>query len=328
MRLGNIQWDNVIQKLPWGLVPIVFLMLVWMGKRALDFQNVFDLYLSGGGTEKLDSVIEGSKAFLNDTLVFVSLLGIVFLLLCIFLFATIRRYENRMDFLRTGHNRYKFLAEGPLSIGILRLDCSSGRIVDANTGALRLFGFSRAQVVGKKISNFLKEDSTKEMERVFKNIVEGKKFFEVSCSIVNGIGEVRDIDFHVAVTGGTIEDPYGAIGKEAIAILTDVTEKRVAEEEKLKNERLRGVLEMAGGAAHELNQPLQVVLGYASLISARLDENHPLKEKAEKLRSEVERLSEIGKKIASISEYAVRDYVGNIKIIDINRASKKVKRVG
>ena len=96
----------------------------------------------------------------------------------------------------------------------------------------------------------------------------------------------------------------------------------MAEEERLKNERLRGVLEMAGGAAHELNQPLQVVLGYASMISMQMEDDHPLKDKVEKLREEVDRLADIGKKIANISDYAVRDYVGDVKIVDIHQASR------
>ena len=313
---------------PWVVSFIVFMLLIWLGMEALNVKSTFGALKGTSDTQTIYRAFSAMEHFMRVDSIGIFALGVGFFLLIAYQYKLKQRYNKIIWILRQGHDRYKFLAEGPLSIGIMRLDCLTGKIVDANTGALRLFGLSRGQLVGKRLGQFLTEDSALEMERAFKKIKGGKKFFEVSSTIKTALGETRDIDFHIAVPGIDMiyHDKEGGGKREAIAILTDVTERRMAEEERLKNERLRGVLEMAGGAAHELNQPLQVVLGYAAMISMGMEENHPLKDKVEKLRHEVERLSEIGKKIASISDYAVRDYVGNVKIVDINMASKRGKK--
>ena len=308
---------------PWALAFSVIGILVWLGYEAMEAKRALVLMQTAHNKEMTQQTLGTIGRFMGLVSLGVFLLGVFFFFMIAYQIMLKKKYDRVIKILRQGHTRYKFLAEGPLSIGIMRIDCVSGRVIDANTGALRLFGLSRSEFVGKRLSRFLTEESVARMEKAIKKIQAGKKFFEVSCTILTTFGDTRDIDFHIAVPGGDVG--LGDVGhstREAVAILTDVTERRIAEEERLKNERLRGVLEMAGGAAHELNQPLQVVLAYADMISLEMADGNPLKEKVEKLRHEVERLSEISKKIASISEYSVRDYVGNVKIVDVNLAAK------
>ncbi len=321
--IGTLMEKHLIRFTPYVLTLFVFFMLSGLGVEAHKVTRAMDLLRSGEVPGGLDAALNILQKFAYLASFAVLGLGIAFFLMVFYQFVLKARYDRLIKILRHGHSRYKFLAEGPLSIGIMRIDCNSGRVIDANTGALRLFGYSRAEFIGKDLSQFLEEPSVHFLEKALKKIREGKKFFEFSCTIKTALDETRDIDFHIAVPGGVLEYlEEGASNSEVVAILTDVTERRMAEAERLKNERLRGVLEMAGGAAHELNQPLQVVLGYAAMISMQMEDDHPLKEKVEKLKEEAERLTEIGKKIASISDYAVRDYVGNVKIVDIHQASK------
>ena len=51
----------------------------------------------------------------------------------------------------------------------------------------------------------------------------------------------------------------------AFGVIRDISHRKQAEIERLQKEKLQGVLEMAGAACHELNQPLQVVSGYNDL---------------------------------------------------------------
>ena len=324
----RIRWNTqrlLDEWMPFVLSFAIFSLLIWLAMEAVHTSSTLEKLSSVSDTKSIQRLLKAMEHFIGITSIGISVFGVGFFILIAHQFRLRRRYNKIIQILREGHERYKFLAEGPLSIGIMRLDCLTGKIVDANTGALRLFGLSRGQMVGVKLFQFLTEDSSLKMERAFEKLRGGSKFFEVSATIKTALGETREIDFHMAVLGMDLNHQFEMTSgrREAIAILTDVTQRRMAEEERLKNERLRGVLEMAGGAAHELNQPLQVILGYAALINMGLEQNHPLKEKAEKLKEEAEKLSEIGKKIASISDYAVRDYVGNVKIVDIRRASKK-----
>ena len=49
-----------------------------------------------------------------------------------------------------------------------------------------------------------------------------------------------------------------------------------AEARLLLNEQMKGVVEMAGAVCHELNQPLQMILGNAEIMLLDLEPDHPV----------------------------------------------------
>jgi K+-sensing histidine kinase KdpD len=106
--------------------------------------------------------------------------------------------------------------------------------------------------------------------------------------------------------------------KSTIAIIADMSEKELIEKEKMERERLQGVLEMAGAICHEINQPLQTIMGYAEL--AEESENTAPKE-MEQIRCQASRISDITRRLSRITRYKTMTYPGNKQIIDIWGAS-------
>jgi len=90
-----------------------------------------------------------------------------------------------------------------------------------------------------------------------------------------------------------------------------------------QEERLKGVMELAGAACHELNQPMQVVMGYAQLLAEDVAPQEPLREHLEKIIAEIDRMSLVLRKIQSITRYETLDYIDGVKIIDIEKASRR-----
>lgn len=106
-------------------------------------------------------------------------------------------------------------------------------------------------------------------------------------------------------------------------VVNDITEKTLLEKERYVRERLTGVVEMAGAAAHELNQPLAVISGHAQLLLR--DEKNSDEKLSRRIRiifDQVERLGELTKKFTNIVAYKTKDYGSNIKIVDIEESSK------
>ncbi len=81
------------------------------------------------------------------------------------------------------------------------------------------------------------------------------------------------------------------------------------------------VSELAGAAAHELNQPLTSVLGYSELLFRRTRESDKGREELSAIVREAERMASIVKKIGKITRYETRPYVGNTRIVDLDRSS-------
>ena len=97
--------------------------------------------------------------------------------------------------------------------------------------------------------------------------------------------------------------------------------RRQLEEERLQRERLEGVIEMAGAACHELNQPLQTLFGYCHLLPKNLPEDSPLFKEIEEIQKSIVQLGNITHKIMHITRYETKEYIEGSKIIDIDKAS-------
>jgi signal transduction histidine kinase len=94
-----------------------------------------------------------------------------------------------------------------------------------------------------------------------------------------------------------------------------------AQEQILAQERQAIVAELAGAAAHELNQPLTSVMGYAELLKRRLDPHTGPYSAAEVIFNEAERMAEIVRKIGKITKYETKSYVGRARILDLDRSA-------
>jgi len=124
-----------------------------------------------------------------------------------------------------------------------------------------------------------------------------------------------------------VEDdrPDGSVG-----LFTDLRERlrmeaklSKAQDELRAREKQALIAELAGAAAHELNQPLTSVLGYAELISRRAEDPASVRSAASTILGEAERMAEIVRKIGKITRYETKAYVGAAKIIDLDRSSEE-----
>ncbi len=84
-----------------------------------------------------------------------------------------------------------------------------------------------------------------------------------------------------------------------------------------EREKLQGVLEMAGAVCHELNQPLQIVLGYAEMLLEEGDKNS---DALKTIKTEINRIGELTWRIMKITRYQAKPYLKS-RIIDIEQSS-------
>jgi signal transduction histidine kinase len=116
----------------------------------------------------------------------------------------------------------------------------------------------------------------------------------------------------------------------SVGLFTDLRERlqmqerlAAAQQELRTREKQALIAELAGAAAHELNQPLTSVMGYAELLKRRLDRDTPAHAAAHVIVNEAERMAEIVRKIGKITKYETKSYVGTAKILDLDKASEE-----
>lgn len=123
------------------------------------------------------------------------------------------------------------------------------------------------------------------------------------------------------VTIANVADDKGQI-LGSVAVMQDLTEKNKAARERMQKEKLEGVLETAGAVCHELNQPLQAICGYASLLNTRIDEGDPNFGYVSKISSQTDRIAAITRKLHNITRYEALEYADGSTIIDIDKSSR------
>ncbi len=107
-----------------------------------------------------------------------------------------------------------------------------------------------------------------------------------------------------------------------LEVSTNIDDLKKAEEETLKAERLKGALETAGAACHELNQPLQVITGQLELALMDLPEGSPIRDRVASALAETERMGRITRQLNSLTGHETRDYLDGQRILDLDRSSE------
>ena len=95
-------------------------------------------------------------------------------------------------------------------------------------------------------------------------------------------------------------------------------ELKEAQDRLIAAEKQAAAMELAGAAAHELNQPLTVIQCSLDMIRRALDPEHPALEDVEMVDRAAMRIVEIVRRIGSITHYRTRPYVEGIEILDLD----------
>ncbi|MFO7985519.1 MAG: PAS domain-containing protein [Desulfatiglandaceae bacterium] len=184
-----------------------------------------------------------------------------------------------------------------------------GFYIDVNEAFLHTTGYSREEVIGHtstKLGIWADPEERIEMTKLLK---EQGMVRNLEARFRTKAGNIR----HVLWSAEVID--YGE-EKCLIAVTRDITDRKRAEEECLVREKLQGVLETAGAACHELNQPLQYV--YLLLSEAQLE--NPNSKVWGHIKEQCDRITDIMAKLEKITICQTRDYIKGMKIVDIHKA--------
>lgn len=201
----------------------------------------------------------------------------------------------------------------------------SGRVVIFNRAAARIFGYEPADVVGRlSVERLYPDGVAREVMRKIRSPEHGGPYRleDYRVDMMGSRGETIPVNISAALIMDS-DKPIGSVG-----IFTDVREKlrmearlSSAQAELREQEKGLALAELAGTTAHELNQPLTGVIGYAELLMRQLPSESPLYGAAEVILSESQRMAGIVRKIGKITRYETRSYLGGTKILDLDKSA-------
>ncbi len=86
----------------------------------------------------------------------------------------------------------------------------------------------------------------------------------------------------------------------------------------MEEERLRALIELAGATAHEMRQPLSIVIGFTDLMNEKLRNGEDIENDFRIVKQQCLRMDDIIKKMLSITSYRTIEYTGGIRIFDLH----------
>ncbi len=171
-----------------------------------------------------------------------------------------------------------------------------------NSGAVRLFGYTPEEVLGRSISLLVPSDRQDEVPTILERIKRGEHI--ATFETVRRRKDATTLT--VALTISPIRDAAGRlVGTSTIA--RDVTERRRIEEAARKSAALEAVKRLANAAAHEINNPLAVIFGNIELVERGLEPGSYSRSRLQKALESGETIHEIVARMQRITRLAVID---------------------
>jgi len=168
--------------------------------------------------------------------------------------------KRAQEALQQSEENYRTLFDSSV-IGTVVLDAETMKIAMANQAALKIFGFSSVEEVleVEPFEFILPEDRKRYLEIAKKSLLEQNAHGSYDLRAVTRDG--REIWINTKAARITHKGRLAGLISFA-----DITEQKKQTEQLMLTNRLASVGELAAGAAHEINNPLTSVLGYAQLL--------------------------------------------------------------
>ncbi|MFC0386389.1 MHYT domain-containing protein [Muricoccus vinaceus] len=175
--------------------------------------------------------------------------------------------EREAVALRRSEERFRSLYQlTPLPLHSLDRE---GRIENVTEAWLELLGYGREEVIGRPLVNFIAEASA-------------RQFLQTDWPRLFHNGELRDVEYQVVSKAGEFLDVVASARVEwheqgtparVLGGLTNITERKRAEEALRQSQKIEAMGQLTGGVAHDFNNLLAVVMGNLELLRKRVPED-------------------------------------------------------
>jgi len=194
-----------------------------------------------------------------------------------------------------------------------------GIVTSWNRGAVRTFGYTADEAIGKAIGFLIPQDRLEEESQIIERVKQGEHVTHFETVRRRKDGK----EINIALTISPIEDGAGMIiGFSKIA--RDITEQKGLEAQLRQSQKMEGVGQLAGGIAHDFNNLLTVINSYSAMVLGELDFSNPF------ARNGIEQIKEAGHRAASLTRQLLmfrRQQVLEPKVLDLNEVVSNIGKL-
>ncbi len=181
-----------------------------------------------------------------------------------------------------------------LKDAVFVIDAQSVCILACNQAATKIFGYDKAEMIGKATRFlYMDEQSLRKFRKRLYPAVEQKGFLEIQGFVMQRKDGSR---FPADITTSPLEDEAGSlIGW--VSVIQDSSQRRQLEEQLRQSQKMEAMGTLAGGIAHDFNNLLFPIIGYAELLGEEFEQGTPSHEFINEILQATERARELVEQI-------------------------------
>jgi two-component system NtrC family sensor kinase len=189
-------------------------------------------------------------------------------------------------------------------LGIAHLDLQ-GQIIRANARLQDFLGLAEAELVGRQLTTWFAGVGANELAA----LVSGRSAtLELETSVPTHRGERWS-----CITLSSSLDRRGEINY-LIALVNDLTERKLLEEKLLHSQKMDCVGQIAGGVAHDFNNILTAILGFTFMLQQKMKEGDPQQDILNQIMAAAERAAQLTRSLLVFS----RKQTMTLKPVNLN----------
>ena len=230
----------------------------------------------------------------------------------IVVFPDITHRKKIEESLRESEERFRRITENAKDM-IYRMSLPEGKYQYVSPASIDLYGYTPEEfyITPLLIQDAIHPDWKHYFQKQWENLLNGIMPPNYEYQIIHKSGEVKWLNQRNVLITDKADVPIAIEG-----IVTDVTEAKLAEEEKAKLEadlrqaqKMEAVGTLAGGIAHDFNNILSAIIGYAELAKDDIPRINPAFEEIEEVINAGKRARDLVKHILAFSRKSGEDRI-------------------
>lgn len=190
---------------------------------------------------------------------------------------------------------------------------NNNTIIKMNGAVKEILGIESDYYIGRKMDEFYADDSSGLVSEAIKS---KKNTSNISCYILNSRGE----RVHFSATVSHIIEDLEVTG--SVIINKDMTEVEKYEMERLEKRELESITKAAVTANDQINTPLGVIIGRATILSSLIPNDENIKKNLDVIRDQAYRIKETLNEMKRITKIKEKEYkLDGIRMIDLERSN-------
>jgi two-component system NtrC family sensor kinase len=186
---------------------------------------------------------------------------------------------------------------------------TAGLVSYANRRCFVAGAFREHQLIGQPLLEFVAGNGRQAMAEAFEATLNGQQLDNLEVPLTRGDGRLGNFSVNLS----PMRDERGEVSS-IIVVMTDITDASILQAKLMHAEKMAAVGQLVSGVAHEVNNPLTAILGFADLLLEQADVPESAKKDLRVIVQEAQRTKTIVQNLLSFA----RQTPAQRKPVDLN----------